>query len=197
VAAGRRLFAERGFRATSTEDIVRAAGLSRGALYHHFADKTELFGAVLEVVEADLMARLIDRIDISDPARAIREGVPAFLDACLHPEVSRIALLEAPSVLGWQRWREVDARYGLGMVAAGVQAAMDVGDLPRQPVAPLAHTLFGSLTEAAMYMAHADDPVSARTELEPALQALLNGLLTNPEPTQGGRPRRGKGRANS
>jgi hypothetical protein len=103
-------------------------------------------------------------------------GVRAFLDHCLDPALARIALIDAPSVLGWAEWREVDERYGLGLVTAGLQGAMAVGALRPQPVRPLAHLILGALGEAGMLVANADDPRAARREIEPAMLALLDGL---------------------
>jgi AcrR family transcriptional regulator len=175
--AGRRLFAERGFAGVGTEEIVRRAGVTRGALYHHFADKRDLFRAVHEELEQGLVADIGARIGgIDDPWELMVTGVGAFLDACTEPAVMRIALLDAPAVLGWEEWREIDARYGLGLVSFGLQNAMDRGVLAAQPVRPLAHLLIGAMAEAAMVIANAEDPAAARDEVEPPLLALLAGL---------------------
>jgi AcrR family transcriptional regulator len=174
---GRELFAERGFAGVGTEEIVARAGVTRGALYHHFADKRDLFGAVHEELERGLVADIGARIaGIEDPWELIATGVRAFLDACTDPAVMRIALLDAPAVLGWEEWREIDARYGLGLVSFGLQNAMDAGVLTPQPVRPLAHLMIGAMTEAAMVIANAGDPDAARAEVEPPLLALLDGL---------------------
>ena len=119
LAAARRLFAERGYAGVGTEEIVRAAGVTRGALYHHFESKRELLAAVYEQVERELTERIATeafagRQAPSDPVEALRRGAELFLDACLEPDVQRIVLLDAPAVLGWERWREVAAQYGLG-----------------------------------------------------------------------------------
>jgi AcrR family transcriptional regulator len=177
VRAGRDLFAERGFAAVGTEEIVARAGVTRGALYHHFADKRDLFRAVHEELEQGLVADIGARIGgIEDPWELMVTGVRAFLDACTDPAVMRIALLDAPAVLGWAEWREIDARYGLGLVSFGLQNAMDGGVLRPQPVRPLAHMLIGAMAEAAMVIANAEDAAAARNEVEPALLALLTGL---------------------
>ena len=107
---------------------------------------------------------------------ALATGVRGFLDACTDPGLARITLIEAPSVLGWQEWREIDERYGLGLVSAGLQGAMDAGALRPQPVKPLAHLVLGALGEAAMLIANGDDPARVRSEVEPPLLALLDGL---------------------
>ena len=178
VGAARALFGTRGFAEVGTEEVVRAAGVSRGALYHQFADKTELFAAVFEDVEADLSSGLGTLLaDAADPLSALAQGVGAWLDACAEPEIQRIVLLDAPSVLGWERFREVGLRHGAGLVEALLTAAMDGGQLERRPVRPLAHVLIGALDEAAMYVARAADPAQAREDVQATLGALVSGLL--------------------
>lgn len=177
LVAAKELFTERGFAGVGTEEIVRAAKLTRGALYHHFADKTDLFRAVHEELERELVESLGKRMaGIEDPWELLATGVCAFLDACTDPALMRISLLDAPAVLGWQEWREIDARYGLGLVSFGLQNAMDQGVFRRTDVRPLAHLVLGALGEAAMLIASAPDPEAARGEVEPALIALLEGL---------------------
>jgi AcrR family transcriptional regulator len=177
LGVGRELFAERGYAGVGTEEIVARAGVTRGALYHHFADKRDLFRAVHEELEAKLVADIADQIGgIDDPWKLIVTGVRAFLDACTDPALMQISLIDAPAVLGWAQWREIDARYGLGLVSFGLQNAIDRGVLAPQPVRPLAHLLMGAMAEAAMVIANADDPAAAREEVEPPLIALLEGL---------------------
>ena len=171
------LFAERGYSAVGTEEIVARAGVTRGALYHHFVDKQDLFRAIHEELERALVAGIGERIaGIEDPWELIVTGVRAFLDACTDPAIMRIALLDAPAVLGWAEWREIDERYGLGLVSFGLQNAMDRGLLSPRPVRPLAHLLMGAMAEAAMVIANAADPDAARDDVEPPLLALLAGL---------------------
>lgn len=175
VSAARPLFARDGFRGVSTETIVRAAGVTRGALYHQFADKTELFAAVFEAIEGEVMARIAVAADsdLSDPIAAMRVGAHAWLDACIEPEVHRIILLEAPAVLGWERWREIGLRYGLGLVQGMLEYAMSVGRIATQPVAPLAHVLIGAIDEGALYLARAEDPAAARAEVGAVIDQLV------------------------
>ena len=124
--AATELFAQRGYAGVATEEIVRAAGLTRGALYHHFAGKLELFEAVYEQVEQGLVERIASSAmsAASGSLAALRAGARAFLDACEDPAVQRIALLDAPSVLGWERWREIGLRYAFGLVQGTVAGAM-------------------------------------------------------------------------
>jgi AcrR family transcriptional regulator len=173
----RALFAERGYAGVGTEEIVARANVTRGALYHHFADKKDLFRAVHEQLEEELVASIGEQIaGIEDPWELIVSGVRAFLDASTDPALRRIALIDAPAVLGWEEWREIDARYGLGLVTFALRNAMDRGVFREQEVTPLAHLLIGAMTEAAMMVANASDPAAARGEAEPALLALVEGL---------------------
>jgi AcrR family transcriptional regulator len=173
----RGLFAERGYGGVGTEDIVAAANVTRGALYHHFADKKALFRAVHEELEEGLVARIGEQIaGIEDPWKLAVAGVRAFLDACADPALRQIALIDAPAVLGWEEWREIDARYGLGLVEFGLRNGMDAGVFSEQEVTPLAHLLIGAMAEAALMIANAPDPGAARRTVEPALIALLEGL---------------------
>jgi AcrR family transcriptional regulator len=177
VAAARPLFAKRGYAKVSTEEIVRKAGVTRGALYHHFAGKRELLDAVYEQLEAELSADFAERVSPdADPLTIIREGAEAFLDACLEPEVQRIALLDAPAVLGWERWREINAKYALGLIEGVLAHGMETGEIRRQPPRPLAHALIGALDEIAMLVARSDDPVATRAETGETLNAMLDGL---------------------
>jgi AcrR family transcriptional regulator len=176
-AAARQLFTERGYAATSTTEIVERAGVTRGALYHHFPAKYDLFRAVFEQLEAEL-ADQVARAALagSDALEQLRLGCGAFLDTCLDPAVQRIVIVEGPAVLGWETWHEIEERYGHGLVVAGVAAAVDAGLVEQQPVEPLANVLFGALAQAGMVVARADDPAAARTEMEAAMDRLLDAL---------------------
>ena len=179
VAAARPLFAERGFGGVGTETIVQAAGVTRGALYHQFADKTDLFEAVYEAVEEDLARRLGERIaasGVSDPIEAMLLGADAWLDACGEQEVQQIVLLDGPAVLGWQRWREIGLRYGLGLLEGLLTHAIEVGRIPPQPVAALAQVLVGALDEAALYIARSADQATASEEIRGVIARLVAGL---------------------
>jgi AcrR family transcriptional regulator len=177
IAAARSLFAERGFAGVGTEEIVRAARMTRGALYHHFESKDDLFRAVYEDVERELVERIAaDAMSAGDPLQALRAGARAFLDACEDPAVQRIALIDAPSVLGWEQWREIGLRYGFGLVQATLEAAMDAELIERQPVRPLAHLLLGSIDEAAMLVARADDHGQTKREVAAAVDRYVDSL---------------------
>jgi AcrR family transcriptional regulator len=176
IAAARPLFAERGFAGVGTEEIVRAAGVTRGALYHQFADKRELFAAVFEQVEAEVTmntARAAVASGAADPLAVLRVGAVAWLDACSEPDVQRIMLLDGPAVLGWDRWREIGQRYGLGVVENELREAIEAGVLEPQPTRALAHVLMGAIDEAALYVATAEDQAAARAEAGAVLERLL------------------------
>lgn len=177
VEVATRLFAERGYAGVGTEEIVRTAGVTRGALYHHFADKRELFKAVYEAAEAAVLRRIGAAVaGVSDPWQVMLTGSRAYLDVCMDPAVSRITLLDAPAVLGWMVWREIDARHGLGLIESGLRASMAAGILREQPVVPLAHMLLAAMAEAGLMVATAADPAATRAEVEGSLLAVLEGL---------------------
>ena len=154
------------------------AGVTRGALYHQFRDKADLFAAVAEEVEAEIAERIAGAAGVeADPVGALRAGARLFLDACAETEVERIILLDAPAVLGWEAWRDLAGRYGLGLVQFGLQAAIEAGAIVPQPVAPLAHVFIGALNESALYVARAEDPAAAREQCVAILDRILYGLM--------------------
>jgi AcrR family transcriptional regulator len=177
--AARELFTERGFADTATEEIVKRAGVTRGALYYQFRDKADLFRAVFEELDRALMQQISGAMqaahgDLWD--RLVQTGCRAFLDACLEPSIQRIMLIDGPAVLSWETWRRHDADSGLGLVRQTLQIVMDEGLLEKQPGEPLARLLFGALTEAAIYVARADDVHAAREEMGRSLERVLAGL---------------------
>jgi len=177
IAAGRRLFAARGYAAVGTEEIVREAGVTRGALYHHFAGKRELFAAVYEQIESEITEQLAASVvPGASVLETLQRGADEFLDHCLEPEVQQIVLLDAPAVLGWEEWREIGARYGFGLIEALVKAGIESGEIREQPVKPLAHALLGALDEIAMLVARSDDPRAAREEAGDTLAGLVEAL---------------------
>jgi AcrR family transcriptional regulator len=178
IGVARALFAKRGYTGVGTEEIAQRAGVTRGALYHHFrGGKEDLFHAVLVQLSAETAQQVMTaaaRTD--DPWEALVVGTDEFLDACTNPEVQRIMLLDGPSVLGWDMWREVDSGYALGLLAAALQRAMDAGRMVPQPPKALAHVLLGAVDEAAMVVARADDQEAAREEMGRTVRRLLEGL---------------------
>ncbi len=182
ISATRPLFASLGFAEASLETIVRDAGVTRGALYHHFADKTELFAAFFEQVEGEMAARMGEAVAAagkSDPVEIMRLCAGLWLDACADPEVQRIVLLEALAVLGWERWSDIGHRYNIGFVTALLTDAIESGSIPRQPVEATALTVMGALREATLYIARADNHRQARADAGEVMDRLLNALRAN------------------
>ncbi len=179
LAAARELFAAKGFAEVSTQAVVEAAGVTRGALYHQFRDKADLFAALYEQVEEQLATDVVAAIAAEKPAgtmAAMRIGARLFLDHCSAPDVAQIVLIDAPSVLGWERWREVGIRYGLGIIEGMLARAVDEGGIPAQPLRATAHVLLSALDEAALYISRAADPDAARRDMYAVCDRLIAGL---------------------
>ncbi len=177
IAAGRALFAERGFAATSIEELAAASGMTRGALYHHFRDKRALFEAVFEDVERSVMVAVAKANDpAADAWTNLVASCNAFLDVCLERDVQQVVLMDGPSVLGWDTWREIEERYALGATAAALERAMHAGFIAPQPATPLAHLLLAAVNEAGLVIARAADVKAARAEVGGAFETFLSGL---------------------
>ena len=179
IATARRLFGEKGFAATSTEEILSAAEVSRGALYHHFSSKTDLFRATFEAVEDELTAKLLEVATAggeTDPIKILELGFNAFLDQCINPEVQRIVMLDAPTVLGWDTWHELDERYAFGTIKAVLMIAAESGRIDADAVDSLTHLLVGAVMQAGMVVARATDPAAARQLLGESFARLVSTL---------------------
>lgn len=177
VATARRLFAAHGYEGTSTEAVLGESQVSRGALYHHFANKEALFAAVLEAVEEDV-TRETGRAggSAADPVEALRRGFDSFLGMASGAEVRQIVLTDAHSVLGWEKWREIEGRYGLGRIKLALQAIAATGRIREEMVDVYAHILLASLIEVAFLTARSDDPAGAAEEGRRAMRELLERL---------------------
>jgi AcrR family transcriptional regulator len=179
IATARRLFATQGFAATSTEEILRDAAVSRGALYHHFPSKTDLFQATFEQVEDELTAQVLESAAAggeTDPMRILQIGFDAFLDQCLNPEVQRIVMLDGPTVLGWDLWHELDERYAFGTIKGVLSAAADTGRIEPATVDPLAHLLLGAVMQAGMVVARSEDPLAAKNAMTATFAGIVSAL---------------------
>ena len=179
IATARRLFAEKGFAATSTEEILSEAAVSRGALYHHFSSKTDLFRATFEAVEDELTAKLLAVATAggeTDPIKILELGFNAFLDQCDNPEVQRIVMLDAPTVLGWDTWHELDERYAFGTIKGVLAVAADSGRIDAKAVDSLTHLLVGAVMQAGMVVARSDDPAAAKRMLGKSFALLVSTL---------------------
>jgi AcrR family transcriptional regulator len=175
--AGRRLFGEQGFAATTMDDIAEAARVAKGAVYHHFATKEAVFEAVFDQVSRDLVLE-IDRAARTerDVLAAMVAGTQRYFAACAEGHTCQIILRDGPAVLGWERWREIDAQHFGGKIPRALAAAMDAGLIARQPVEPLARLLLGAVTEAAVACAGRSDVLKAGGEYSRAFKSLLEAL---------------------
>ncbi|MFF0457993.1 TetR/AcrR family transcriptional regulator [Nocardia africana] len=176
---GARLFAEREYADLSAEELVRAAGLTRGALYHHFDGKKGLFEAVIDDLEQQAAQRVRAAIDSStDPVERVDRAMETFLDICTEPAYRHIVLLQGPIALGWRRWREVDQRHLSGLVVEGAQRLLDAGRIQPHPPELLASAFYGALTEMSLTIAESDDLTLGRARAAELARALLGGLIT-------------------
>lgn len=190
VQAGRRLFTERGYAGASTEDLVQAAGVTRGALYHHFRDKRDLFRAVLEDLCHELWARGRDlsreRARAAGPRSLERSEAAAVLalDLFLDPGLRQVLAVEGPSVLGWREWRAVIEQHFLVPIRGAIREQIALGQLPADTPDHLADLVFGAVLEAGLLIAHADDPRSTRRDVGRALVWLVERF--RPQASSGG-----------
>jgi len=177
VKAAKRIFGERGFAAATMDDIAAGARVAKGAVYHHFPTKEALFEAVFEQVSLELVSDL-DRISRAekDALAAMAAGTQAYFAACSKGATGQIILRDGPAVLGWERWREIDARHFGGKFPRALIAAMDAGLIARQPVEPLARLLLGAVTEAAVAVSAGPDIGKAGTDYARAFRTLLDSL---------------------
>jgi AcrR family transcriptional regulator len=178
IAVARALFAERGYASTATEEIVQAAGVTRGALYHHFRDKQDLFEAVYRDLQDDLRERIINATRVeADLWSRMRAGYHEYLDHSMEPTVQRVVLIDAPSVLGWERWRQIDAEYALGLIRTGLTRAQEAGLLrPSASVEYMSQLMLGVISEASHVIAFAPDVPAARNEVGALVDHLLDSL---------------------
>jgi AcrR family transcriptional regulator len=177
LAATRELLSSRAWADTSIDDVVRAAGVTKGALYHHFADKTAVLRALYEAEEQGVVDRLVASASRrQDPFDALRAGCHEFLGICLDDSFRRIALIAAPAALGWEEWRAIDAQYGFGLLRGGVEAALAAGRMRPLPVDHVSHLLLACLMEAALLLGQSDQPKRELAKLVKTLDAFLDAL---------------------
>jgi AcrR family transcriptional regulator len=179
IAIATRLFASHGYEGTSIEAVLKEAGVSRGSLYHHFAGKEALYEAVLEDVETRVGIQTVEAAsDAAGPVDALRAGFLEWIKLASDPVVQRILLIDAPSVLGWERWRAMEERHALGLIRAVLQEVADEGSLRPGLVDTLAHVLLASVNEVALLVARSDDPAAAMQAGADAIDELLRRLLS-------------------
>lgn len=177
--AARDLFGAQGFAATPMDQIAQASGVAKGAVYHHFPSKEALFEAVFEAVGQEVEAQVkATAREARDVLAAMTAGTRAYFEICSEGPIGRIMLKDGPAVLGWTRWREIDAQHFGGEIEAALSFAMRHGLIREQPIEPLARLILGAVTEAAMACGAADDPASAAQGYAKAFEALLDGLRT-------------------
>jgi len=176
VEMARALFAERGFAPVGIEEIVQAARVTRGALYHHFDDKQALFRAVLEAIEGEIATRMrAGAARETDRWAQLGAACQAYLDASLERDIQRI-LLDAPSVLGWHTWCAIDRQYGLGVLQGLFEAAVAAGLIDPQPIEPVALLVLGALNTGGRVIGEAKQPAEARKQVGATIERLLSGL---------------------
>jgi AcrR family transcriptional regulator len=172
----RELFGTRGYNDTSLDDLVAAAGVTKGALYHHFGSKEELFRALFEQIKREVSEMVGATFLGPDPWKALLDGCQAMVDAHLDPAVRQIVLLDGRSVLGWDRAREIESRYTAAVLRGALRRAMQSGVITRRPLRPLALMLNGALGEACFFVVDSEDPDEAREEIKDLIARLLDGL---------------------
>jgi AcrR family transcriptional regulator len=180
LGAATELFAARGYEHTSIEAVLEHTGLSRGSLYHHFAGKPALFEAVVLGVEGQVgqaVAAAVAEAGDPDPGAVLRAGCLAWIRLAGEPVVRQILLIDAPAVLGWRRWREIEEQHALGMIKAVVSAAAEQGRLSPQLVDPLSHMLLATVNELALLIALSDDVPTAQASAQAAVDEFLGRLL--------------------
>jgi AcrR family transcriptional regulator len=181
MTAARRLWGARGYADVGTPEIAEAAGVTRGAMYHQYADKTALFRAVIEAAETEVIERLIAAVTAAEPdspAEALYVAADAWLDIAREPEVRQLMLLDAPSVLGWSEYREISRRYALGMTEQLLGTAIEAGLLTPQPVRPLATVMLAAMNEAALYLAREEVSDDEQADVRRVIHGLIDGLLS-------------------
>jgi AcrR family transcriptional regulator len=177
IAVARRLFATKGFASTSIDEIVRDAGVTKGALYHHFKSKEDVFAAVLHREQETLTERVRKAaMKESSAFGMLKAGCDAFLEASLDPYIQQICMIDAPAVVGATRLLEIAPTHSVGMIALALEHAMQQGELRERPAMPLAQIIFGALCQGAMVAARSEDPASTIQAIREEIQIILAGI---------------------
>lgn len=177
ISVARALFAERGYAATSIDEVIQRAGVAKGALYHHFTGKEALFRAVYDAVLTDAASGVMAAaLAEQEPWAAARAGLSAFLDACLDPAFRRVVVLDSVSVLHQQAWEGGIEHIELPMLRAVLSPLVATNALPGVAVEPLVHVALGGLYGAALFIARSPRPRAARGQADAVLEAIIVGL---------------------
>ncbi len=175
--AARKLFGERGYGESSMEELVAQAGMTRGALYHQYTDKRDLFRAVFEAAEQDIGLQIaMAAAAETDPWEQLRAGARAVLETLNDPALRRIVFADGPAVLGWEEWRRIDGQYSISMVRVVLEQNVAAGNIEPQPLEPLSHLIVGAINEAALAVAAATDRERACEAFVAAIDYVLNSL---------------------
>lgn len=178
--AARAEFVAKGFAEAKTEAIVARAGLTRGALYHHFADKTALFACVVEsmMTEIDLAVSIAASKETS-PFGALRSGIRGYLRECARDDVRRVLLIDGPAVLGWEQWRAIDERSAFAATRDSVRRCMRAGEIATTDANALARTLLGMVTQAGLEIGRSENPKQTHRSLSNSIDFVLDALKTD------------------
>ena len=177
LSQARRLFTQKGYADVSTDEVVRRAKVTKGALYHHFANKLELYRAVVDDMEDDVVAKIeAAAATHSKPAERLRAACDAYLDACLDVNLARVLVIEAPVVLGWKTWCNIAQEHEVASLEKRLAEAVDAGIVRDQPLVTMAQVVLGALNTGARVIATAADPEQARAQVEDTVERLLQGL---------------------
>ncbi len=180
LAAGKKVFADVGYAAARTEEIVASAGLTRGALYHHYGDKQGLFRAVLEEIQVELAAEITRHARAAGDSvvERLRTGFQTYLDAALREDVRQILLVDGPAVLGWDVWQEIDLRYAFGTTLQALERAMALGAIKDAPLSELTHVMLGAVTQAGLEIGRSVNPQETRAQYGKVIDMLIDNLRT-------------------
>ena len=178
---GRRLFVTHGYERVTADDLAAAAGLTRGALHHHFGDKRGLFEAVYAETLAEFDAQITEAglratQETAEVWPALVAGIDCYLDLCLDPAYNQVMLIQGPIALGWERWDEMDREFSLQQVSGVLELLVATGDIADLPVVATAEVLVGALNQVGRRIALADDPIQTRNDLGAVVHALFEGL---------------------
>jgi AcrR family transcriptional regulator len=185
IDAARTLFGERGYVETATDEIVAQAGVTKGALYHHFSGKEDLFRVVFEQVQHEVTDKAVAEFLQPDSWESLVQGCTLWIDAHLDPSVRRIVLLDPRAVLGWEDVREIENRFGVVALRGALRKAMHAGVLAPRPLRPLALLLLGALREGCLYIADAEGAPEARRDVIELITDVLSAFRVQPSETEG------------